>query len=195
MKARRLFVATLFVLIACWAAPTFAQSDRGSLAGTVTDPQGAVVANAKVTVTNLNTNEVRETTTSDEGRYTIPELPAGDYKVTIESQGFKTANFERVQVAVQVTRSLDVQLEIGAIGDVVTVTSESTPVIQTESAVRQSNVTERQVKELPLEVTSEFAGRTPLSFIFLDSNVTAATGGGQGTNTTNFRVSGGQALG
>ena len=195
MKVRRLFVATLFMLLACWAAPAFAQSDRGSIAGTVTDPSGAVVPNAKVTATNLDTNEVREATTSDEGRYTIPELKAGNYKVTVESQGFKTASFERVQVAVQVARALDVQLEIGAIGDTVTVTSESTPVIQTESAVRQTNVTERQVKELPLEVTSEFSGRTPLSFIFLDSNVTAAANGGQGTNTTNFRVSGGQALG
>src|SRR5205085_626027 len=59
--------------------------------------------------------------------------------------------------------------------------------------VRQTNVTERQVKELPLEVSSEFSGRTPLSFIFLDSSVTAATG--NGTNATNFRVSGGQGLG
>src|SRR5205085_1587936 len=165
MKARRLFVATLFMLMACWAAPTFAQSDRGAIAGTVTDPNGAVVPNAKVTATNLDTNEVRETTTSDVGSYQLPELKAGPYKVTVESQGFKTASFERVQVAVQSTHSLDVKLEIGAVGDTVTVTSESTPVIQTDTPVRQSNITERQVRELPLEVGAETAGRTPLAFI------------------------------
>ncbi|HEX8688023.1 MAG TPA: hypothetical protein VF654_16045, partial [Pyrinomonadaceae bacterium] len=112
---------------------------------------------------------------------------------------FKSVTFEDVKVAVQVTRTLDVRLEIGAVADVVTVTSENTPVIQSESPVRQTNVTERQVKELPLLVSAESAGRTPLAFIFLDSNV-ASTGteAGQdnrGANASRFRVSGGQALG
>jgi Carboxypeptidase regulatory-like domain len=193
MKARRLFVAAVLLLTACWAVPGFAQSDRGAIAGTVTDPSGAVVPNAKVTATNLDTNEVRETTTSDVGSYQLPELKAGPYKVVVESQGFKTATFERVQVAVQATHSLDVKLEIGVIGDTVTVTSDATPVLQTDTPVRQTNVNERQVKELPLEVTSESGGRTPLAFIFLDSNVTAV--GGNGTNATDFKVSGGQGLG
>jgi hypothetical protein len=187
--------ATFLTLLLAWAAPAFAQSDRGTITGTVTDPSGAVVPNVKVTATNLDTNEAREATTSGEGSYTLPELKAGPYRVTVEAQGFKTATIENVQVAVQVTRTVDAQLEIGALGDVVTITSETAPTIQTETAVRQTNVTERQVKELPLLVSSEFSGRTPLSFIFLDSNVTAGTGGGQGTNSTNFRVSGGQALG
>jgi hypothetical protein len=187
--------ATFLILLLAWAAPALAQSDRGTITGTVTDPSGAVVPNAKVTATNLDTNETREAVTSGEGSYTLPELKAGPYRVSVETQGFKTATIENVQVAVQVTRTVDAQLEIGAVGDVVTVTSETAPAIQTETAVRQTNVTERQVKELPLLVSSEFSGRTPLSFIFLDSNVTAGTGGGQGTNSTNFRVSGGQALG
>jgi hypothetical protein len=188
----------LVALLLAFAGPAYGQSDRGSITGTVKDPNGGLVANAKITATNTETNETREATTSDEGSYTLPELKAGPYKVSVEAQGFKTTTAENVQVAVQVTRTLDINLEIGAIGDTVTVTSDSAPVIQTESAVRQTNVTERQVKELPLLVGSEFAGRTPLSFIFLDSNVTAGgnnAGGGQGTNSTNFRISGGQALG
>ncbi|HEV2704709.1 MAG TPA: TonB-dependent receptor [Pyrinomonadaceae bacterium] len=184
----------LLAFVLAGASSAFAQSDRGTLTGTVTDPSGAVVANAKVTATNLNSGEVREAVTSEEGNYTLPELKADPYKVTVEAQGFKTSTVENVQVAVQVTRTIDVQLEIGVIGDVVTVTSEATA-LQTETAVRQTNVTERQVKELPLLVTSEFAGRTPLSFIFLDSNVASAQTGAQGTSSTNFRVSGGQALG
>ncbi|HVF51726.1 MAG TPA: carboxypeptidase-like regulatory domain-containing protein [Pyrinomonadaceae bacterium] len=187
-------MALLMFALMC-ATTAFGQSDRGTITGTVTDPSGAVVGGAKVTATNLETNEVRETVTSEDGNYTLPEVKAGPYRVSVEAQGFKTTTSEDVRVAVQVTRTYDVKLEIGAVSDVVTVTSEASPVIQTESPVRQTNVNERQVKELPLIVSSEFAGRTPLSFIFLDSNVSAATNSGAGTDTTRFRVSGGQALG
>ncbi|HYP52164.1 MAG TPA: hypothetical protein VEQ42_01410, partial [Pyrinomonadaceae bacterium] len=94
---------------------------------------------------------------------------------------------------------LDVALELGQITDVVTVTGEAAPVIQTESPVRQTNVTEREVRELPLLVSAESQGRTPLAFIFLDSNVTSTGTEGasdtRGTNASRFRVSGGQALG
>jgi len=193
MKSSKFAALPLLALLLLWASPAYGQSDRGNITGTVTDPTGAVVAGAKVTARNLNSGEVRETTTSDEGNYTLPELRADPYSVTVEAPGFKTSTFERVQVAVQVTRSLDVQLEIGAVADVVTITSEQTPVIQTDSPARQTNVTERQVKELPLLVSAESAGRTPLAFIFLDSNVTPAAG--EGTNASNFRVSGGQGLG
>jgi hypothetical protein len=195
MKSQRLIALVLLTLALMCARPAFGQSDRGTITGTVTDPSGAVVTGAKVTATSLETNEVREAVTSDDGNFTLPELKAGPYRVSVEAQGFKTATFEEVRVAVQVTRSLDAKLEIGVVSDVVTITSESTPALQTETPVRQTNVTERQVRELPLVVSSEFAGRTPLSFIFLDSNVSAATNGGQGTDTTRFRVSGGQALG
>src|SRR4026207_1051213 len=171
-----------------------AQTDRGSLTGRVTDPNGAGVANAKITATNLNTGETREVQTSDEGNYTIPELKPDPYKVTVEAQGFKTASAENIVVAVQVNRTLDFKLEVGEISTVLTIPTAEAPVLQTETPVRQTNVTERQVPELPLLVSSEFAGRTPLSFIYLDSNVTQGSGA-QGTDTTRFRVSGGQALG
>ena len=194
MRSHKLFAAALLaLLLALAAAPVLAQSDRGTITGTVTDPNGGVVPNAKVTATSLDTGELREVTTSGEGSYTLPELKAGRYKITVEAQGFKSATVDNYKVSVQVTHSLDLKLEVGTVTDVVTVTSDQTAAIQTDTPVRQTNVTERQVKELPLEVSSEFSGRTPLSFIFLDSNVTAATG--NGTNASNFRVNGGQGLG
>jgi hypothetical protein len=195
MKSQRLTFFALLALMLVWAAaPAYAQSDRGSVTGTVTDPGGAVIPNAKVTATSQDTGEVREVTSSDEGNYTLPELKAGLYKITVEAQGFKTASNEGVKVAVQVTHSLDFKLEVGSVTDVVTVTADAaTTAIQTDTPVRQTNVNERQVRELPLQVSSETAGRSPLAFIFLDSNVTAAAG--NGTNATNFRVSGGQGLG
>jgi uncharacterized protein YqkB len=195
MRSHRLFAFALVALLLALAAaaPAFAQSDHGTITGTVTDPTGAVVPNAKITATSLDTGEVREVTSGDEGSYTLPELRAGRWRVNAEAQGFKSVTVEDYKVAVQVTHSLDFKLEIGAVADVVTVTAEQQVAIQTDSAVRQTNVNERQVKELPLQVSAEFSGRTPLSFIFLDSNVTS--GAGSGTNASNFRVNGGQGLG
>jgi hypothetical protein len=199
MKSQKLFTLVALMLVLTWGVTAYGQSDRGSITGTVSDPNGAVVANAKVTATNLNSGEVREATTSDEGNYTLPELKADPWKVTVEAPGFSTSTIESVQVAVQVIRRADVQLQLGDITNVVTVAADSAPVIQTDSPVRQTNVTERQVKELPLQVSAESGGRTPLSFIFLDSNVTSSgTIGAQdnrGTNAARFRVSGGQAMG
>ncbi len=204
MKPQKFFTLALFcVLSAVWVSPASAQSDRGSLTGTITDPTGAVVANAKITATNLSTGEVREATTSDEGNYTLPELKADPYKVTVEAQGFKTSTAEDVKVAVQVTRSLDFALEVGAVGDTVVITASDTPVIQTDSPVQQTNITERQVKELPLQIGGDVAGRSPLSFIFLDSSVTSTTSAdpdqasstSSPTSTSRFRVNGGQGLG
>src|SRR5678816_243547 len=91
--------------------------------------------------------------------YTFPELKADPYKVTVEAQGFKTASAENIVVAVQVNRTLDFKLEIGEISSVVTISNDEAPVLQTETPVRQTNVSERQVRELPLLVSSEFAGR------------------------------------
>ncbi|HEV2800772.1 MAG TPA: TonB-dependent receptor [Pyrinomonadaceae bacterium] len=195
MKLNKLFSFLLLTFL--MAVPVWAQSDRGTITGTVTDPQGGLVAGAKITATNLNTGEVREATTSDEGSYTLPELSPAPYRVSVEASGFKTSTLENIQVGVQVTRRADFTLELGAIADVVTVTAESAPTIQTDTPVRQSNVSERQVRELPLLVNSEAGGRTPLAFIFLDSNVSSGSSGAAagGGNATNFRVSGGQGLG
>lgn len=199
MKANKFFAFVVFSLIVACASSAYAQSDRGSLTGTVTDPSGAVVTNARVVATSLNTGEVREATTTDDGNYTIPELKAEAYRLTVEAPGFKTAAIDSIQIGVQVTRRADVTLEIGVVTDVVTISSDTT-VLQSDTPVRQTNVTERQVKELPLLVTSEAGGRTPLAFIFLDSTVTSGAGNGpngsgNGVNASNFRVGGGQSLG
>ncbi|HEX8922545.1 MAG TPA: carboxypeptidase regulatory-like domain-containing protein, partial [Pyrinomonadaceae bacterium] len=194
MKSKKFYALMLAVITLVCASSAFAQTDRGSINGTVKDPSGAVVPNAKVTVTNLDSGEVRETTTSDDGTFNLPELKADPYRLSVESAGFKTATIDTIQVAVQVARRADVTLEIGEVGETVTVSSDAT-VLQTESPVQQLNVTERQVKELPLLVSAESGGRSPLSFIFLDSTVTPTGSGSSGTNASNFRVNGGQGLG
>src|SRR5258705_3352593 len=202
MTNHKLTVVGLLALLFAFSSTALGQSDRGSIVGTVKDPNGAVLADAKVTVTSLENGEVREATTSSDGNYSVPELKAATYKLSVEAQGFKTATIDKVQVAVQVTRRADFNLEIGNVGESVTISSDA-PVLQTDSPVQQTNVTEKQIRELPLAIGAESGGRSPLAFIFLDSSV--ASGGnvndqnaaarGSGTNGFNFRINGGQGLG
>src|SRR6185369_2006923 len=171
MRVSKLTIARLFVFIFICVSSALAQSDRGGITGRVIDSNGAVVAGAKVTVLNAETGETRESRTNEEGHYTIPQLPAVIYTLKVEAQGFKTASVERIKIAVQVIRTVDVTLEVGEIANTVLVSGDATPVLQTESPAQQLNVSERQVRELPLLVASESGGRSPLSFIFLDSSV------------------------
>ncbi|HEV8189824.1 MAG TPA: TonB-dependent receptor, partial [Pyrinomonadaceae bacterium] len=200
MKISNLAIAVLLVLTL--AGISSAQSDRGGITGRVTDQAGAVVADAKVTALNVQTGETREARTNGEGNYTIPQLPAVVYTIKVEATGFKTASVENIKIAVQVIRTVDVTLEVGELTNTVIVSGEAAPVLQTENPASQLNVSERQVRELPLLVAAESGGRSPLSFIFLDSSVvsndrtpTGATSGSTGTNATNFRINGGQGLG
>jgi hypothetical protein len=202
MSNYKLTVVGLFAFLFAFSLNAAAQSDRGAIVGTVRDPNDAVVAGAKVTVTGLDSGEVREVTTSSDGNFSLPELKAAPYRLVVEATGFKTATIDRVQVAVQVTRRADVKLEVGSVGESVIISSDA-PVLQTDSPVQQTNVTEKQIRELPLQIGSESGGRSPLAFIFLDSSV--ASGGnvadqnaaarGSGTNGFNFRINGGQGLG
>jgi paraquat-inducible protein B len=91
MKAITVSVVFLLTLFCCASITANAQSDRGSIVGTVKDPNGAVVSKAKVTVTSLDSGEVREVETSDDGNYTVAELKAAPYKMTVQATGFKTA--------------------------------------------------------------------------------------------------------
>ncbi len=179
------------------AIPGYGQSDRGAISGAVRDTNGAAVSAAQITLTNRNTGEKRELNTTIEGNFTIPELRADLYNLTVKATGFKTSSVDNIQVGVQVTSRIDVKLEIGEVGETVTISAADVISLQTDSPVQQRNVTERQVRELPLIVAAESGGRTPLAFIYLDSSITPTTdgGGSGGTNATNFRVNGSQGLG
>lgn len=120
----------------------------GSLSGTVTDPQGAAVGNAKVTVTNKETGTIQNLSTSDTGYFTSGALAPGNYKVRIEAQGFKTLE---LNIAVQVGQiaSANAKLELGASTNVIEVT-ESAIQINSEQAAVQDVLTAAQIEELPV---------------------------------------------
>src|SRR5688572_15785626 len=91
------WTAALLCAVA-FAFPAAAQSNKGTITGTVTDPNGAVVKDAKVTATNTATGEVREATTGDEGEYVLPALDPGLYRITVEAAGFSQSIVEEVKL-------------------------------------------------------------------------------------------------
>src|SRR5215510_6217076 len=109
-----------------------AQGIRATVTGRVTDPSGAVVPKSIVTVTNLGTNETRKTETNEEGDYTIPQIPPGDYSLTVEQSGFKKSVQHFTLETGQGAR-MDITLQAGAVTEQVQITAV-TPVIASEDA-------------------------------------------------------------
>src|SRR5438477_9430813 len=105
----RVRMVLAFVVLA--AASLMAQTFRGTILGTVTDPSGAVVSGAKVTIKNVNTGLERTTQTSADGSYSVPELPIGTYTVTVTQSGFQTAVTSNVVVDVSAERRVDTTLK------------------------------------------------------------------------------------
>ena len=117
------FRLTLIVfLISALAVPASAQF-KASIQGTVTDPSGAVVSGATVTVTNQETNKTQQTTTSDDGFYRVSGLAPGNYTVTAETSGFKKQVIENVIVNAEETQGINLALEAGQVSESVTISA------------------------------------------------------------------------
>ncbi len=127
----------------------FAQSDRGTITGTISDPTGAVVANAAIEARNVATGAVYPVASSGTGNYTIAQLPAGGYELTVTVAGFK--KFVRTDLAVEVAGTLrvDATLSVGAASESVTVTGEAT-LLKTEGGEISSNVSTQTLDDLPI---------------------------------------------
>src|SRR5579864_3590460 len=113
MDRWRTFFAVV-VLIGWGVVPGVAQIDRANLNGTVSDPSGASVPNAKVEVVSPNTGFRRQVETGDAGVYSIAGLPIGTYDLTISHDGFKTFEQKGISLLVGQTRTVNAQLEVGA---------------------------------------------------------------------------------
>src|ERR1700761_9183516 len=107
-----------------------AQSFRGIILGTVTDATGAAVSGANVTVKNIDTGLTRVVTTSGDGTYSVPELPIGNYSVTVENNGFKKAVVTGIAVEVSSERRADVTLQAGELAQTVQVSGDSLPQVE-----------------------------------------------------------------
>jgi hypothetical protein len=168
----RKLVVSLSLVILC-SALTFGQSTYGSITGSVTDPSGAAVDGATVTLTNTGTSEKHTQTTSDQGTYSFVNVIPGQYRLDIEKPGFKRFSHPNVVVQAQLDTHLDTSLAVGAASEVVEVTSETT-LLQTESASLGQVVEQRKANELPLN------GRNIFNLITI-SPASVAQGGSGGS--------------
>jgi Carboxypeptidase regulatory-like domain len=147
---RRLPIRLLMLcLFLCCASSIKAQQDTGSISGSVTDPKGAVVAGAQVTITNESVGLTRTIVTNDKGLFSVNLLPVGSYTVTIEASGFKKAEHRAVDLHVREEKILTTTLEVGQVAETVEVTGGANKVELTTGEV-SSLIGSQQVKELPL---------------------------------------------
>ena len=170
----------LVAALACLAAPAAAQI-TGTVRGTVTDVQGAILPGATVTIAgpNLHRSDVVDTTTPD-GRYQVVGIPAGTYTVTVTMPGFATKTLPDVRVGLNEAVLLDVQMRLQTLEETVTVTG-ATPVVEVKNSSLAQEITTEKIENLPLN------GRQFLDLIGLAAG-TAPTpvAAGQGSGVTVF---------
>ena len=130
LPASFLFTALFFSL---FNAPAFAQLDTASISGRITDPTGAVIPNANVTVVNTDTNFQYESVTNPEGLFRVPSLRPGPYRLEVKAPGFKTYQRFGLDLEVGGNLSLDTTLEVGGASETISVTGEASQ-LQTETS-------------------------------------------------------------
>ena len=147
--SRSLFRASLFFLLLLIAISCFGQKDTGSIVGTVTDPTGAVVANAGVQVTDVERGQTFRTSTNESGEFVASPLHIGHYTVTVEKSGFKKAVSEAVELNVQGRVAINISLQVGQLTEQVVVTGAA-PLLETETSELGQVVDGSRVSTLPL---------------------------------------------
>ncbi len=170
----------LMVALFSLSLSIIAQTSRGTVSGIVSDPTGAVIPGATVTLTGTGTGVTRTTTSNDEGFYRFDAVDLGSYSVDIAATGFGTVTKTGIIVNANQTSNADAQLQPGGQQITVDVVAEAGAALQTEAPVRGGNISSAQVTELP------FAGRNPVALALTLPGVSSNRGGfGVGTFSVN----------
>lgn len=153
-----------------------AQSDRGTITGTVLDPAVAVIPNANVTARNIETGAVYASVSTSTGNYTLEQLPAGSYELTVEAQGFNKFIQRGIRVFVGGTERIDVTLQVGGATESVTVQADAS-LLKTETAEQSTTIGVEKLDELPLNFglngnNASANIRNPYTFITLVPSAT-----------------------
>src|SRR5260221_2591000 len=185
----RLKILLILIFSVC-ALPTYAQY-RASIQGVVTDAQAGVVSGATLTLTNLGTNQKLTATSDGNGIYNFNALPPGKYSLTVEKTGFKKKVLESVSFIPEQSNALNIELEIGEVTQSVTVSGDSTPLIDTQTASVNGVVSANQIEHMPS------FGRDVLKLAALapGSLSDQAQGGGGGSSNLRGTQTGGGASG
>lgn len=155
MPSRSHYRAYLCVFSLLCVAAGFSQQFRGTLTGTVSDNQGAVIPGVRITVNSLETGARSQTVSTGTGNFVVANLAPGFYRVEAEAPNFKRFVLERVQIRSNEQTDVEITLDIGQVVETVTVTSEA-PVLTTTTASTGQVIEERQIANMPMN------GRTPL---------------------------------
>lgn len=154
------------------AAPNaVAQSTTGDIVGTVTDVGGATIPNATVTLTNIDTKEVRTAQSTGAGDFDFSELGPGNYSVRVQQNGFKTFEIPSIALSAGDRAREDAKLDVGSESQTVQVTAQ-TPALQTDSSVVESTVTQQAVEDLPL------SGRNYINLVQITPGANEGPGNG-----------------
>lgn len=145
---------TLAVLV--WALGAYGQNVNGTIVGTISDSTGASVAGAAITITDVNTAVIHTVQTDSSGYYAAPDLPPGTYRVTAQKEGFETSVHAGITLYVDNIVRADATLAPGAITQTVSVNSEVTPELQTDTASTGRDIDTAAVTELPLSTGRNF---------------------------------------
>jgi outer membrane receptor protein involved in Fe transport len=167
MKRLQFCLVVFAVLALTFSA--IAQVQNGQFTGTVSDPTGAAIANAKVTVTNPATQLTLTTTTNSAGNYTVKEVPIGTYKLTVEAPGFKSVSNNGVQANAGTIAHVDFKMQIGKASEVIEVTGAASDV-NTEDSKLATTVSSTQINNLPLN------GRNVFDLMQLSAGAVNVTG-------------------
>jgi hypothetical protein len=181
MNVSKISLRALGMLVCMTVVLCSAQAQyRASIQGVVTDPQENVVSGATVTLTNHETGQVLTTTTNDEGIYNFAGLGPSRYSITAEKAGFKKKTLENVGVISEQANALNIQLEVGDVTQSVTVSGDSTPLIDTETSNLQGTVTSQEIQRLPS------FGRDPFQLLQLAPGAFGDGAQGAGGGTQNL---------
>jgi hypothetical protein len=178
---RRIAVFSVMAIV-IGVGSLFAQTDRGTITGTVTDSSGARVAGAAVNIMATLTGISTKVTSNTDGNYTVPNLQIGTYNVSVEHPGFKKYTQQGITLSTGQTVGVDVVLQVGNITETVQVTSEA-PQLEAETSSLATRASAELVQDLPLVSQGEM--RNPGFFMVLDSSVSSrgnSFGGGGGFN-------------
>ena len=161
-------VVLLAAVVLLWSGSAAAQTFRGTVLGTVTDSSGASVPGAAVTIKNVDTGLVRTVTTTEDGSYSAPELPIGNYTVTVEKEGFKQGVVSGVRVEVSSERRTDFALQTGDLAQRVEVLGEELSQVESTSNTLGGIIESKVATNLPVN------GRDYQKLIFLVPGVTGS---------------------
>src|SRR5215471_11040785 len=179
---RTLAVSTLLLVVAiaifALRIPVEAQSTTGRILGTITDPSGAAVAGANVTITDVQRGISRSFTTDESGAYAAPNLEPGTYRVRAEGKGFKTLERPNVLLEVATDVRLDFALQPGQVNETVVV-YEDIPLVNTTSGTLGGTLSNQEINDLPLN------GRNYENLLQLRPGVMRYPGGGFSTTSAN----------